>query len=153
MNKRTTPYQRALEYLYGLQRFGIKFGLSKTENLLAASGNPQLGGKYVHIAGTNGKGSVAVFLAAILRAAGFRVGLYTSPHLVRFTERFKINDAEIPRERVSALVESLRKAVIPEEPPTYFEFTTAMALLYFARRKPTSRSWKWAWAAGWTPPT
>lgn len=121
-----------MRYLYSLQKFGIKFGLSKTSNLLAAFGNPHKGQKYIHIAGTNGKGSVAALLASIYKAAGFKVGFYSSPHLVRFTERFTINDREMPAERAVNLIARLRKAVVPQEPPTYFEATTAMALLYFA---------------------
>ena len=84
-------YKEALRYIYSLQRFGIKFGLSKTSNILKAYGNPHKNKKYIHIAGTNGKGSVAAFLSSVLREAGYKVGLYTSPHLVRFTERIKIN--------------------------------------------------------------
>jgi len=94
MNEEMTDYRKAVTYLYSLQKFGIKFGLSKTSNLLKAFGNPHIGQKYIHVAGTNGKGSVAVFVASILQEAGYRVGLYTSPHLVRFTERFKINGRE-----------------------------------------------------------
>ena len=119
--------------MYGLQKYGIKFGLSKTSSLLEAFGNPHKGQKYVHIAGTNGKGSVAAFTASILKQAGFRVGLYSSPHLVRFTERFRINDEEISHEKAAALINQLRDAFAPDEPPTFFEATTTMALVYFAR--------------------
>ncbi len=121
--------------MYSLQKFGIKFGLSKTANLLEAFGNPQRGENYIHIAGTNGKGSVSAFLASILGGAGFRVGVYTSPHLLRFTERFRINNHEMPRESAVQLINELRKAVVESEPPTFFEATTAMALVYFAREK------------------
>jgi dihydrofolate synthase/folylpolyglutamate synthase len=133
MNEEMTEYRKAVTYLFSLQKFGIKFGLSKTSNLLKAFGNPHIGQKYVHVAGTNGKGSVAVFLASILQEAGYRVGLYTSPHLVRFTERFKINGREITRAKAATLIEELRIAMRPEEPPTFFEATTAMALAFFAR--------------------
>lgn len=132
-NRVVDPYAESLRYLYGLQKFGIKFGLSKTANLLKAFGDPHTRSAYVHIAGTNGKGSVAVFLASMLEQSGLRVGLYTSPHLVRFTERFRINGREIPRGRVVELVDTLKGAVVPAEPPTYFEATTAMALLYFSQ--------------------
>jgi dihydrofolate synthase/folylpolyglutamate synthase len=135
MKKEKTPYQKAVRYLYSLQKFGIKFGLSKTSNLLKALGNPHKGQKYIHIGGTNGKGSVAAIVSSILKQAGLKVGLYTSPHLVRFTERFKINDREITHEKAAALIHELREAFAPEEPPTYFEATTAMALAYFAREK------------------
>ena len=129
---RFSNYEDAIKYLYGLQKYGIKFGLSKTENLMAGVGNPHEGKAYIHIAGTNGKGSIAAFLNAVLGEAGYKVGLYTSPHLVRFTERFKINGREISREQVVDLVNVLRDKIVEEEPPTFFEFTTAMALVYFA---------------------
>ena len=132
---RFATYEEAIRYLYGLQKYGIKFGLSKTENLMAAVGNPHMGRAYVHIAGTNGKGSIAAFLTCILKEAGYKVGLYTSPHLVRFTERFKINGQEISKEEVLALVNTLIEKIVPEEPPTFFEFITAMALLYFSQQE------------------
>lgn len=135
MNTAKAAYRDAIRYLYNLQKFGIKFGLSKTSNLLATLGDPHKGQNYIHIAGTNGKGSVASFVASILTAAGYKVGLYTSPHLVRFTERFKINSSEMPRETAAALIAELKRAIRPEEPPTFFEATTAMALTYFAREK------------------
>ncbi|MBW2109986.1 MAG: bifunctional folylpolyglutamate synthase/dihydrofolate synthase [Deltaproteobacteria bacterium] len=127
-------YQESVRYLYGLQKYGIKFGLSKTTNLLAAFGNPHLGRAYVHIAGTNGKGSVAAFLASILQKAGLRVGLYSSPHLVRFTERFRINGEEMEKDEAAGLIAEIREAFSSREPPTFFEATTAMALIYFARK-------------------
>ena len=132
MNSKKTGYQEAVRYLYSLQKYGIKFGLSKTSNLLRSLGNPHKGQKYIHIGGTNGKGSVAAFIASILEETGLRVGLYTSPHLVRFTERFRINRVEITREKAADLIEELRDASAHEEPPTFFEATTAMALAYFA---------------------
>ena len=133
MKDTKTTYQESVNYLYGLQKYGIKFGLSKTTNLLEAFGNPHKGQRYIHIAGTNGKGSVAAFIASILKETGFKVGLYSSPHLVRFTERFKINGEEISQNKAMELIEELRTAFSPEEPPTFFEATTAMALVYFAR--------------------
>ena len=133
MKSGKTAYQDSVKYLYGLQKYGIKFGLSKTTSLLEAFGNPHKGQLYIHIAGTNGKGSVAAFIASILKETGLRVGLYSSPHLVRFTERFKINGKEISQNKATKLIEELRTAFSPEEPPTFFEATTAMALVYFAR--------------------
>ena len=130
-----TTYQDAVKYLYGLQKYGIKFGLSKTENLLKAFGSPHDGQAYVHIAGTNGKGSVAAFIGSILKEAGLKVGFYSSPHLVRFTERFRINGEEMRQDTAAELIDELRRAFVPEEPPTFFEATTAMALIYFAREK------------------
>jgi dihydrofolate synthase/folylpolyglutamate synthase len=134
MSQQPTAYVEALSYLYGLQKYGIKFGLSKTANLLEAFGNPHKGRRYIHIAGTNGKGSVASMLASILKQSGLKVGFYSSPHLVRFTERFQIDGVEISREEAGALAQEVKRAVISEEPPTFFEATTAMALVYFARQ-------------------
>ncbi len=131
--KRITAYQESIKYLYALQKFGIKFGLSKTSNLMKAFGNPHKGRKYIHIAGTNGKGSVAATVASVLKEAGLKVGFYSSPHLVRFTERFRINDREIPQDKAAALIKELSDAFSADEPPTFFEATTAMALVYFAR--------------------
>jgi len=133
MKNGKTTYEESVNDLYGLQKYGIKFGLSKTTNLLEAFGNPHKDRKYVHIAGTNGKGSVAAFIASILKETGLKVGLYSSPHLVRFTERFTVNGEEISQNKATELIEELRTAFSPEEPPTFFEATTAMALVYFAR--------------------
>lgn len=126
-------YTDALRYLYGLQKYGIKFGLNTTSNILKRLGNPHLGKRYIHIGGTNGKGSVSAMLETVLIKAGFRVGLYTSPHLVRFTERFRINGMEIPKEKVVEILNEVMDVMDPDEPPTFFEVTTAMALLYFAK--------------------
>ena len=95
MKRSPTPYQETIRGLYALQKYGIKFGLSKTANLLRAFGNPHRGRKYIHIGGSNGKGSVAAMVESILIQAGYRVGFYSSPHLVRFTERFRINGREM----------------------------------------------------------
>jgi dihydrofolate synthase/folylpolyglutamate synthase len=89
----------------------------------------------VHIAGTNGKGSVASFLSSILQEAGLKVGLYTSPHLVRFTERFQINGREIDQAEAAALMRTVSAAFDSREPPTFFEAVTVMGLLYFAVQK------------------
>lgn len=135
MNKRNISYKKALQYLYGLQKYGIKFGLNKTSNLMKAFGNPHIGQKYIHIAGSNGKGSVAAMVESILIKSGLKVGFYSSPHLVRFTERFRINGHEIAPEKVAAIVAELRDIMNTSDPPTFFEVTTAMALVYFAREK------------------
>ncbi|MFC1838554.1 bifunctional folylpolyglutamate synthase/dihydrofolate synthase [Thermodesulfobacteriota bacterium] len=126
-------YKQALKYLYGLQIYGVKFGLSKTSNLMKAMGNPHKGQKYIHIAGTNGKGSVATMVESVLIRSGLKVGFYSSPHLVRFTERFRINRKEISKKKVLELTKEIRSIINPDHPPTYFEVTTAMALAYFAR--------------------
>jgi dihydrofolate synthase/folylpolyglutamate synthase len=133
---RRLSYEDAVAYLFGLQKYGIKFGLSKTSNLLKAFGNPHLHQKYIHIAGTNGKGSVAAMLESIWMNSGLKVALYSSPHLVRFTERFRINGKEIPPGQVADLVKDLKRVIDQTQPPTFFEVTTAMALIYFAREKP-----------------
>jgi dihydrofolate synthase / folylpolyglutamate synthase len=133
--KKSMSYEEAVQYLYSLQKYGIKFGLSKTSNLLKAFGNPHRGRAYVHIGGTNGKGSVAAMVESILMHSGLKVGFYCSPHLVRFTERFKVNGQEISPEGVARLVSELQERVDPGEPPTFFEFTTAMGLIHFAREQ------------------
>jgi dihydrofolate synthase/folylpolyglutamate synthase len=126
-------YEGALEYLYGLQKYGIKFGLSKTAHLLKAFGNPHHGQNYIHIAGTNGKGSVAAMLESILMESGLKVALYSSPHLVRFAERFRINREDISPEEVASITRELIRVIDPRHPPTFFEVITAMALIHFAR--------------------
>jgi dihydrofolate synthase/folylpolyglutamate synthase len=125
-------YEKTIEYLYSLQKFGIKFGLSSTENLLSGLGRPHLGLPCLHLAGTNGKGSTGATLAAILTRAGYRVGFFTSPHLVSFRERFVIGREMIGRREVVNLTNRVRSASDPGEPPTFFEFITAMAFVYFA---------------------
>ncbi|MBA4395430.1 MAG: hypothetical protein C0407_17915, partial [Desulfobacca sp.] len=129
------PYNQALAYLYNLQKFGIKFGLSKTENLLKAFKHPQQHLKCIHIAGSNGKGSVAAMLASIYHRAGYKVGLFTSPHLIDFRERFQINGRMISKGQTLDLVREIQEKTNPQEPPTFFEFVTAMALLFFYREK------------------
>jgi len=131
--KRQISYKEAIQYLYGLQKYGIKFGLSKTSNLLKAFGNPHRGQKYIHLGGSSGKGSVAAMVDSVLMKSGLKVGFYSSPHLVRFTERFRINGQEIAPEKAAAIAGELIKIIKPAYPPTFFELTTAMALIYFAR--------------------
>jgi dihydrofolate synthase / folylpolyglutamate synthase len=128
-------YDQALVYLYNLQKFGIKFGLSKTENLLKAFKHPQRHLKCIHIAGSNGKGSVAAMLASIYSRAGYKVGLFTSPHLIDFRERFQINGRMISKGQTLDLIKEIQEKADSQEPPTFFEFVTAMALLYFYREK------------------
>jgi dihydrofolate synthase/folylpolyglutamate synthase len=128
-------YQDSINYLFGLQKFGIKFGLNCTENLLERVGAPHLRLRCIHVGGTNGKGSTAALLSSILVRHGYRVGLYTSPHLVRFTERFRINEKEVSQERILDVFDRIRSHVDDREPPTYFEMVTAMAFLYFAEEE------------------
>ncbi|MBU1453066.1 MAG: bifunctional folylpolyglutamate synthase/dihydrofolate synthase [Proteobacteria bacterium] len=130
-----SAYQKAVAKLYELQKFGIKLGLSSTQNLLKGLGDPHHGLACVHLAGTNGKGSVGAMLEAALIQAGVKVGFYTSPHLERFTERFRINGKEISQRQVVQLCDEVWRAVDLREPPTYFEFVTAMAFAHFRRQE------------------
>src|SRR3990172_4908345 len=118
-------YRQCLDYLYRLQKFGIKLGLSNTARLLNYLGNPHFKYPSVHIAGTNGKGSVCAILHSILSAQGYTAGLYTSPHLVSFTERVKIGRKEIEKEFMQDFVEALKNK-IDRERYTFFYVTTAL---------------------------
>jgi len=130
-------YNKSIKYLFGLQATGIKLGLSNTFRLLRLLNNPHEGLKIIHIGGTNGKGSVAAMLSSILDRAGFKVGLYTSPHLANFTERIKINSREIPESRVAEITDLIYAKIEGtdlDHDITFFEFTTAMSMLYFAEQ-------------------
>jgi len=133
MKNTNGSYKESVSWLYSLQKYGIKFGLSKTTNLLKAFGNPHRNQHYIHIAGTNGKGSVGAILESILLQAGLKVGFYTSPHLVSFTERFRINRELITKDQAASIIREVKGVINHKEPPTFFEFTTAMTLLYFFR--------------------
>jgi dihydrofolate synthase / folylpolyglutamate synthase len=128
-------YAACLKRMYSLRRFGIKLGLDLISGMLGGVGNPQHRYATIHVAGTNGKGSVAATLATILQAAGLRVGLYTSPHLVHFNERIQVNARPITNEGVVASFQAVEKAYAGDREPTFFEFTTAMALYEFARQE------------------
>jgi len=130
-------YRRSIAYLFGLQRFGIKLGLANIEKLLCLLGNPHKKLRCVHIAGTNGKGSTAAFLHSILTRSGYRAGLFTSPHLIDFTERIRLCNTEIARKRVAQLATRIRDLCIREglENITFFECITALAFQYFAEEK------------------
>jgi len=123
--------KQVLDKLYSLHQFGIKLGLESTLLLLDQIGNPHKELRCFHIAGSNGKGSTASFIASILVEHGFKVGLYTSPHFVRFNERIRINGNEISEEKIVQFVSKLDK-YIDEFRPTFFELTTALAFEYFA---------------------
>ncbi len=134
-------YQEAIRYLFSLEFFGIKLGLDNIRRLMELLGNPQNNLRIIHIAGTNGKGSVANYTANILQASGYKTGLYTSPHLVKFEERISIDgnlisEGDVTRltERIKPLAEQLAKESNGAH-PTFFEVTTAMALLYFFEQK------------------
>ena len=128
-------YDQCLDAMYALRRFGIKLGLDVIGGIFDALGNPQNRLRFVHIAGTNGKGSIAAFLAAILQQAGLRVGLFTSPHLVRFNERIRINDREISTDHMVDAYMAVTKAHQGSREATFFEIATAMAIVEFAREK------------------
>ena len=145
-------YSEAIQFLYGLRLFGAKFGLENTFNLAALAGKPQDRLRFIHVAGTNGKGSTCAMLESIYRAAALRVGLFTSPHLVSFRERIQVNRQLISEADVVRLTEELRKlssefrlqaASGPAQTgttnhdacPTFFEFVTVMALKFFAEQK------------------
>ncbi|MCX6567155.1 MAG: bifunctional folylpolyglutamate synthase/dihydrofolate synthase [Candidatus Aminicenantes bacterium] len=128
-------------YLHDLQRFGIKLGLGNMRILLDTLGDPHLAFSTIHVAGTNGKGSVCAMLAEILSRAGLRVGLYTSPHLVRLEERIRVDGRLIPerdlRRHIGTLkskIEKLRTAKTLEASPTFFEVLTAAAMLHFCEK-------------------
>lgn len=124
----------SLNRLYSLHTFGIKLGLDNITRFLEYIGNPQTKLRTFHIAGSNGKGSTSSFVASILQEYGYKTGLYTSPHFVKFNERIKINNLEIPDEYIASFVEKYDKQ-ITEFGLTFFEVTTAMAFNYFADKK------------------
>src|SRR5580698_3476235 len=134
-------YSETIDYLYGIRLFGQKLGLETMEYLLRLMGDPQQSFRFIHIAGTNGKGSVAAMLHAVLSKAGYKTGLYTSPHLVSFCERFQINGQPIAETDAVRLVEQLKPhletvAAHPEfHAPTFFEAVTAVALQHFRDQK------------------
>ena len=140
-SKMEDRYQRAIDYLFNaaplFQHLGAgayKPGLQTTKELDAHFGHPHCHYKTIHIAGTNGKGSTAHTIAAILQSAGYRVGLYTSPHLVDFRERIRVNGKMISKARVVRFVEEEKSFFEPLQ-PSFFEITTSLALLYFAEQK------------------
>lgn len=127
--------QSALNKIYSMHQFDIKLGLERIKSLLDYLGDPHKGLKYFHIAGSNGKGSTASFIASILMEAGYKVGLYTSPHLVKFNERVRINGKEIEDEFIAQFINS-NNDFIDKHQPTFFEITTALAFQYFQTHKP-----------------
>jgi dihydrofolate synthase / folylpolyglutamate synthase len=129
-------YQESLTWLYKTQQFGIKLGLENIERLLDSLGDPRAQSRYFHVAGTNGKGSVCAMLDAVLRAGGFRTGLYTSPHLVDFRERIRVDGKKIPPQAVAEGLTMLRNVSSGwDHSPTFFEIATALALWHFAAER------------------
>lgn len=125
----------ALAYIHSISWKGSVPGLSRTRELLRAMGNPQKQLRFVHVAGTNGKGSTAAILAAVLRCAGCRTGLFTSPYITRFQERMQVDGQEIPDAELAEITDFVRPfADTMEDHPTEFELVTCIALEFFARR-------------------
>lgn len=126
-------YKQALEYINGTSWRGSKLGLERITELLARMGNPQAGLRFIHVAGTNGKGSICAMLSSVLRRAGFKTGLFTSPYLSRFNERMQINGKQIGDDELAAIVEEIKThADAMDEHPTEFEMMTAAAMKWFA---------------------
>ena len=129
-------YQEAIAYIHAVHWQGHKPGLARTRALLAALGDPHKQLRFVHVAGTNGKGSTAAMLDSCLRCAGYKVGLFTSPYIIRFNERIQVNGAPIPDGDLVRLVEQVRPAAAAmADVPTEFELITALGMLYFAQQR------------------
>lgn len=127
-------YNEAMEYIHKTSWLGSKPGLSRTQTLLAALGNPEKKLKFIHIAGTNGKGSTSAMMASVLKAEGYKTGLYTSPYIVTFHERMQINGMPISNEELAELTGYVAEfADEMLDPPTEFELITAVAFEYFFR--------------------
>lgn len=128
-------FDEALNWLYDFQKFGIRLGLERIQHLVNELGNPHHDMKVIHVAGTNGKGSVCRLIGSILQEGGYNVGVYLSPHLQRFSERMTVSNKEISEEDIASLVTTIKPIVdemIKEEnAPTFFEIVTAMAFQYF----------------------
>lgn len=127
-------YEEALAFLHSLKQFGFQPGLETTRRLAAAVGNPQERLRFIHVAGTNGKGSTCAMLESVYRAAGLKTGLYTSPHLVRFGERIQVDRRPLPEAELARLVMTLRSRMSDGLEVTFFEFTTVVALMWFAEQ-------------------
>jgi len=125
----------ALDWLYSTQLYGIKLGLENVQKLLEAMSLPEAGMKFIHVAGTNGKGSTCAFMHAILKESGINAGLFTSPHLIRFNERIRDTEREISDEELEAGLSKIRSLVADWNPhPTFFEIALALALDWFRQR-------------------
>ena len=140
-------FSEAENYFYSLQPFGIKLGLERISRLFELLGNPHKRLKFVHIAGSNGKGSTGAMLAAGLKATGLKTGFYTSPHLVYIRERFRIGGNAISEERFADItgklhphIEAMRNSLFG--PPTFFEALTALAVIYFLEEKTDAVIWE-----------
>ena len=136
-----TDYAAVTEYLYALKAGGVKFGIDRMRRLAEVLSHPERSYPVIHVAGTNGKGSVAAMVESILRASGRRTGLYTSPHLVKLGERVQVDRRVLTEAEIVAYAAELKPAAdsicasAPDEQPTFFEFMTAMAFLQFQRKR------------------
>ncbi len=129
-------YREALRYIHSIEWRGSKPGLSRTRDLLHRLGDPHRRMKFVHVAGTNGKGSVCEMISSVLRECGYKVGMDTSPYIFRFNERIQSDGREIPDDVLAKLTEEIRPhAEAMEDPPTEFELITALGFLYFEREQ------------------
>lgn len=129
-------YQEALTYIHSIGWRGSKPGLSRTQELLAKVGNPHKALKFIHVAGTNGKGSTCAMIESILRAAGYRTGLFVSPYVYRFNERIQVNGSEIGDEELTEIIEEIKPAAEGmADPPTEFELITVAGMLYFQKKQ------------------
>jgi dihydrofolate synthase/folylpolyglutamate synthase len=132
-------YKKCIEWLYSFEKFGIKLGLDRIKHICNKLGNPQNNYKIIHVGGTNGKGSVCRFLESVLINSGYNVGTYTSPHLQRFSERFVINNEEIPESEIEKLISKIKPIIdemeINDNIPTFFEIVTAMVFQFFKVKK------------------
>ncbi len=132
--RHSSGYQTALAWLYGTQRFGIKLGLDNVERLLRELAVPGTNQRVIHVAGTNGKGSVCAMLDSICRAEGYRTGLFTSPHLITYRERIRVDGEMIAPDEVALGLSTIRDLVRTWDPhPTFFEITAALALSHFKK--------------------
>jgi dihydrofolate synthase/folylpolyglutamate synthase len=129
-----TGFSAAIDWLFATQYRGIKLGLENVRTLLAALGEPQNELRFIHVAGTNGKGSVCAMIDSICRTAGIKTGLFTSPHLIRFNERIQINGLPIDDADLLRGIQRIRALIDEEHHPTFFEITTALAFDYFRRK-------------------
>jgi len=129
-------FEESLNWLYGFEKFGIKLGLERISYIAEKLGNPQGNYKSIHVAGTNGKGSVCKFLASILNSGGYKVGVYLSPHLQRFSERIVVDNKEISDDEFVSLVDKIKPIVDEmiknDNTPTFFEIVTAIAFQHFS---------------------
>ena len=135
INREDDRYNETVKFLYSLERFGILLGLDNIKSLLGRIGNPQHRFKSVHVAGSNGKGSTSSFITGILRQAGYKTALYTSPHLNDFRERIRIDGQLVSKDSLVNSTERIRKLYDPER-TTFFEFTTAVAFECIAEVEP-----------------